>query len=216
MRVEQLTLAQERAEELYQECGEALKSHAAARHSEFIRELRKLYGQLRRKRKILDLPASFSKAGVFEDGSPRLALAKGYQKKAYFVKLEGGAGRFQRLISFNRWRRPNLKEDVDLPEGTFPGWPQNPGANGSFFWPIKQRIDTVAPDVPPRILMLIPKSHTLKPYHVLWEVENQEAWEESRPPKDPILLKRLTGPFWAVIGTWRLTKLERAVLRGRL
>jgi hypothetical protein len=215
MRLEQLTMAQERAEELYQECGEALKTHAAARRSEFTKELRKLYGQLRRKRKILNLPASFSKVGVFEDGNPRLALAPGYQEKAYFLKVKGGAGMFSRATSFDRWRNPRLHEDVTLPEGTFPAWPQHENAEG-IFWPLKQRIETVAPDVPPRILMLIPKSHTLKPYHVLWEVENQEAWEESRPPKDPILLKRLTGPFWAVIGTWRLTKLERAVLRGRL
>ena len=178
-------MAQKRAEELYQECKEALKSHAAARRSEFTQELKKLYGQLSRKRRILDLPASFSKAGVF-----------------------------RRATSFDRWKHPRLHEDVRLPEGTFPEWPQSPGV--TWFSPIKERIETLAPDVPPRILMLIPKSHTLKPYHILWEVESQEAWEETRVPKDPILLKKITLVFWVVIGTWNLTKLERAILRGRL
>lgn len=207
-------MAQERAQELYDECKEALKTHAAAKKSEFVKDLRSLYGQLSRKRKILDLPASFSKAGVFEDGSPRLALAPGNQEKAYLRKLQRGAGLFQRVTSFDRWKTPNLKEDVSLPEGTFPAWPQDPTVTWEMI--LKERINTVAPGVPPRILMLIPNSHTLKPYHVLWEVESQEAWEETRVPKDPILLKKITPVFWAVIGTWSLTKLERAVLRGRL
>jgi len=134
MKVEQLTMAQERAQELYQECREALKTHAAARKSEFIKDLRRLYGQLSRKRRILELPASFSKAAVFEDGSPRLALAPGNQEKAYFRKLQRGAGVFRRVTSFNRWKTPNLKEDVRLPEGTFPEWPHSPGVTWFSPW----------------------------------------------------------------------------------
>lgn len=45
-----------------------------------------------------------------------------------------------------------------------------------------------------------------------WEVEK---WKPV-PPRDPILVKRLTPNLFGVLATWNLTELERAIIRGRI
>ena len=45
---------------------------------------------------------------------------------------------------------------------------------------------------------------------ILWEAE----WETV--PRDPLLLRHLAGGLYAVMASWDLTPLERAVLKGRL
>jgi len=207
MEVEQLTIPREKAEEIYQESREALKHHAAAKKSQFLNDVRSLTNQLRRKRKILDIQLTFKKAGLNQEGDPKLAITRGDQAWAYFLKLKGGAGVFQFNSSRSqRWNK--LKPDITLPKGTFPEWPTT---EGTYSWIEKERRKTIRPGVPAKILNLIPKHHTLKAYHILWEAEKWEA-----VPKDPFLLKRITPVFYAVVGAWNLTKLERAVMRGRL
>jgi len=204
MEVEQLTIPREKAEEIYQESREALKHHAAAKKSQFLTDLRSLTNQLRRKRKILDIQLSFKKAGLNQEGDPKLAITRGDQAWAYFEKLRGGAGVFQfNTARTNRWQ--NLGKDIQLPKETFPEWPRDD------YWIKNPNRKTIKPGVPAKILNLIPSHHTLKTYHILWEAEKWEAI-----PKDPFLLKRITPIFYAVIGAWNLTKLERAVMRGRL
>lgn len=65
----------------------------------------------------------------------------------------------------------------------------------------------MVPSVP---VWLRPEGH-LSEYHILWEAE----WEVA-PPVDPILLKYVSGPMYAVIAQWDLTPVERAVLEGRI
>lgn len=213
MEVEQLTIPREKAEEIYQESREALKHHAAAKKSQFLKDLRSVTNQLRRKRKILDLEASIIKGGLLESKEPKLCIAPADQDIGYFRKLEKGAGVFRRRTGWRgrgQWRSPNLKDEFSFPQGTFPEWPTEPDRT----WRIhRENIEIITPAIPPKILLLIPKHHTLKGYHILWEVEK---WEPTRVPKDPILLKQVTAKLFAVIGTWNLTKLERAIMRGRL
>ena len=52
----------------------------------------------------------------------------------------------------------------------------------------------------------------LENYYILWEVEE---WKPV-PPKDPILLKRISPNLFAVIATWNLTKIEQAVMKGHI
>lgn len=56
---------------------------------------------------------------------------------------------------------------------------------------------------------LRPRSN-LQRYRVLWEAEWQAV-----PPKDPLLLSRLSGSLYVILAAWDLTELERAVLAGR-
>jgi hypothetical protein len=67
---------------------------------------------------------------------------------------------------------------------------------------------TIVPVIPPAHR---PRRNRLHLFHVLWEVE---SWTRV-PPKDPALLKWIGGDLWAVVATWDLTELERAVLAGR-
>ena len=55
-----------------------------------------------------------------------------------------------------------------------------------------------------------PKAMDLSRYFVLFEAEWQAI-----PPKDPLLLSRLSGSLYVILAAWDLTELERAVLAGR-
>lgn len=67
---------------------------------------------------------------------------------------------------------------------------------------------TIVPLIPPRHR---PKLRRLRNFHVLWEVER---WTDE-PPHDPALLRHIRGDLWAVLATWDLTDIERAVLAQR-
>jgi hypothetical protein len=66
----------------------------------------------------------------------------------------------------------------------------------------------IVPLVPPQHRPRRPK---LGRFHVLWEVER---WDHTAP-RDPALLRHIRGDLWAVVATWDLTELERAVLAQR-
>jgi hypothetical protein len=75
--------------------------------------------------------------------------------------------------------------------------------------PYRDGIQTSVPIIPPRFT---PQTG-LHNYHVLWEVEK---WDVVTPPKDPLLLKRVSPNVFGVLAAWDLTDVERAVLRGRI
>ncbi len=71
------------------------------------------------------------------------------------------------------------------------------------------RASTVVPIIPPQHRPRRPRR--LGRLHVLWEVE---SWTPE-PPRDPALIRHIRGDLWAVLATWDLTELERAVLAQR-
>jgi hypothetical protein len=107
--------------------------------------------------------------------------------------------------------RPARTTRFELPVGTFSGW--------SARWENNERIlvgrprgwseeaTAIVPTVP---AALRPKA-SLERFCILWEA----IWQRE-PPRDPMLLKPLGWPFFAVVAVWDLTELERAVLRGRI
>jgi hypothetical protein len=58
------------------------------------------------------------------------------------------------------------------------------------------------PLIPPRLR----PAGDLSNYHILWEAN----WQA--PPTDPLLLRHLSGPLYAVLACWDLTPIERAVM----
>jgi hypothetical protein len=129
---------------------------------------------------------------------PNLAVMRASEKWAWCSGIDrDGSVSFvgeQNLSWRNRRRR------VALPSGTFPRDDERP--RRSSFDALRAMVPLVPPPLRP--------AHDLGNYHILWEAE----WR-SVPPRDPALLKRLSGDLYAVIAVWDLTELERAVLAGR-
>lgn len=171
---------------------EALKT----RNDQHLNDLKKLYFQLSKGRKVIDIYEAFKFAGVNEKQEPRLAIVKADEKMVYFTKKENGSGKF----SHDNWSSWS-KLEVWLPEGTFPKFRKKKGENYSW-----NSIKTHTPIIPADKM---PKGK-LSGYYIFWEVEK---WDQV--PKDPMLLKRITKNLFIVFEIWNLTKLERALIKGR-
>jgi len=168
------------------------------RKDQMFEDLKKLYYQLSKGKKIIDIYEAFKFAGLNEKEEPRLAIACADLKIIQFEKRGNGAGRFEE----ESWG--GSKSDVDLPEGTFKNFKNKEGAT---FLADPIRIRTKVPIICGKN---IPNKGDLKKYFVLWEVEKWDI-----PVKDPFLLKRVTKNLFIVIDKWNLTKLEQALVSGR-
>lgn len=212
MNVEELTIPQKKAEAEFQALKQAFKQNTKLKRDEIRQDLKKAYGFLRHGRKIIDLQESFKKAGLNKDGSPKLAIVRADSRHVILTRSADGSARFWHdrglknttLRSWWRWRGD--KDDVTFPAGVFE-WHKNENGYGHK----TGNLMTVVPIIPAKILVKEVKV-LLKNFHILWEVEE---WKPI-PPKDPILLKRLTPNLYGILATWNLTKLERAIIRGRI
>lgn len=162
--------------------------------------LMQAYKHLARGTAVIDLQAAMVQAGSkLFDGCPvplpYLAIVASDATECFLSLERDGAARF----ASGRWAR-GKRNSVAFPAGTFPV------VTYQNFWQVSEHT-TLTPIIPPH---LRPK-HNLANYRTLWEVE---AWKKE-PPKDPMLLKPLGGMLYAVLATWDLTEMERAVLRGR-
>jgi len=165
--------------------------------------LMQAYKHLARGTAVIDLQAAMVQAGSkLFDGCPIplpcLAIVVSDAPECHLELGENGEAHF----ATGRWVTSRRK-CVRLPPGTFP----LAGADRRVFWQHNHKT-ALTPIIPPH---LRPK-HNLANYRTLWEVE---AWKPE-PPRDPMLLKPLGGMLYAVLATWDLTDMERAVLRGRL
>ena len=70
----------------------------------------------------------------------------------------------------------------------------------------ERRYRAVVPTIPP---WLRPAGDLTK-YHVLWDA----VWERAAPV-DPILLREIASPMYAVVAQWDLSEVERSVLGAR-
>lgn len=163
--------------------------------------LMQAYKHLARGTAVIDLQAAMTQAGSkLFDGCPIplpcLAIVASDAPECHLCLTSDGGATF----ATDRWVRGRQKV-TKFPAGTFPR------VTYPNFWQVNDH-STMTPIIPPH---LRPK-HDLGGYRTLWEVE---AWKKE-PPKDPMLLKPLGGMLYAVLATWDLTEMERAVLRGRI
>ena len=199
MKVEQIVIPKEEAEAEYRAYKQALLKHK----DRYVKDLKSICGHMRHGRAIIDLWTSLKKAGLNKDWDPRLAICNADSKNVMFEKLTGGGGRYFREnpnTLRNRWDRW-CSAGIRVPEGTF-DYPEG-------MWR-RRCVETIVPIIPAKFLNVL--RGKLQNYHLLWEVEE---WKPA-PARDPILLKKLTPNIFVVLATWNLTKLERAVIRGRL
>ncbi len=165
--------------------------------------LMQAYKHLARGSAVIDLQAAMTQAGSkLFDGCPIplpcLAIAPSDAAECHVELTRDGGARF----GSTRWAKAKTNS-VRFPAGTFP---EVVGRTVPFYQVNEHA--TLTPIIPPH---LRPK-HDLSGYQTLWEVEQ---WKQE-PPKDPMLLKPLGGMLYAVLATWDLSEMERAVLRGRI
>ena len=207
MQVEKLTIPKKEAKEQLEALKETFKQNYKLRKQELYYDMRKVYGHLTHGGKIIDLFATFKEIGVNENRNPKLAICRADSNYCYCYKDPIGSAVFS-IENTDTARKSKL--DVYLPADTFQWLPEN---ETHLSWDLR-RIKTVVPIIPPKILLKEIKV-LLRNFHILWEVE-KGAWKKERPPRDPILLRKLTPNLYGVLATWNLTKLERAIIRGRI
>lgn len=212
--VQTLTTTVAEARTLYEEYRTALKTHK----DQYLHDLKTVYGHMKHGRAVLDVWQAFRDTGLDANGDPKIAIAQSSAARVFMRKRQDGGAVF--TVREIPWRRgeglrngrgPNgtFKEDVVLPAGSFT-WPLEPPAPGRT-WQVVRRenLATTVPVVPAKFL----PASGLSNYYTLWEVEK---WDVLTPPRDPLLLRRVSPNTFVVLAAWELSEIERTVLRGRI
>jgi hypothetical protein len=152
---------------------------------------------------VIQLSKCMDRGGWFDNGMPRLAVARADATECHVTVQSGGHNPDRWGLTFADRRNDNSRgalvgAHVVRTHQAPPTMWTNRAWRGSCIVPI----------VPPRFR---PRRPRLSRCHVLWEVEK---WDPT-PPVDPALIRHIRGDLWAVLATWDLTELERAVLSGR-
>lgn len=154
--------------------------------------LEALYKSVSAGARVINILEAFRATGLNDAGEPKLALVEGDWKDVFFMLRGDGSGRFRRVSDF--WRE-NLKT-ISMPEGTF---------ERQLVRRVGEVISAPVPHVPPDVR---PNSH-LRNFHILFEVEK---WTTVEYPRDPFLLRHISGYLYVVVAEWELTELEASLL----
>jgi hypothetical protein len=156
------------------------------------------YRAARRGLAVISLSRAIGEGGYFEDGMPRIAVARA-DTTTCFCQWVDGRSRL-RFADNDGWRGDALvsRGHVHTTPSAVPE-----SIEQSYRWR-----EAPVPLVPPGCRPSRPRLANL---HVLWEVE---SWTVT-PSRDPALIKHIRGDLWAVLATWDLTDLELAVLAQR-
>lgn len=161
--------------------------------------IKQIYRELSLGKRVINVDEAIGDAGPNADGFPLLAIARADQKFCeLFTKWDSTRGNqivfgnLDKRIDKRRWLQPLYRVPDRALANEF-------AANRRL--PKYQR--AIVPTIPPNIRPF----GNLAKYWILFEAE----WKPI-PPVDPILLRRLSGPFFVVLAQWDLTEVERAVL----
>lgn len=188
MQFDFITMQKEKAKEKYKQHLEIIKKHK----TKALKEAKRMYYHLSKGRKLLDIWKVFENAGLNSDGNPRLAIAPANLEEIRFKKRNNRSSYFF-IEGRYSW---DEKWFYTLPKEIYPKWNE------------EGIISTKVPTVPAKH---IPKGK-LENYWILWDVK---TWDKLPDNKDPILLRQISDNVFVVIAKWNLTKLEKAILRGR-
>jgi hypothetical protein len=157
------------------------------------------YELIAKHKTVILLRATLVAGGEDEHHRPKLAIARADERAIDMTRWPSGRVDFN---GTNDWREKDYAEK-----------PWNSNRDKSFmelFGPVdfgrqgQVSATAILPHIPPGL-----RPDALERYHVLWEAD----WQR-KMPIDPALLRHLRGDLYAVIATWDLTELERAVLDG--
>lgn len=163
-------------------------------------------------KQVIDLLQTMKAAGIQPDTLyPRLAIARAHCSTCRVRMEQSGAVRF--YGDPPEWGRVPKSRTVEFPKDTLVPFKIDWHQNGQpRLW--EGRWVTWSPEAT-AIVPIVPASlhpgPALSNYHILWDA----VWKPE-PPRDPLLLKHLSGGLYAIVAHWDLSPLERAVLAGRL
>lgn len=190
MQVQTIDIPQHKARKLFLEYRNAVRE----RLTEEDQALMEGYRVLARGAKVINVITMMRNAGLDEQFRPKLAITRADAKECL---LRVDSGRARMALDYKAfWDARSTTSIINFPVGTFPF------ARGARF-----ECKALVPSVP---LRLRPKGD-LKRYHILWEAE----WGPIAPV-DPLLLRIIRWPLFAIVAQWDLTELERSILEGRL
>jgi len=209
MELEELEVERQEVETELTNIKTAIKEGYITRRTALARDLLAVYGHLKHGGKIVDIYKAFSKAGLDEDGHPKISIAPFNAKWCYLYKKRNGGAIFS-STNKDTWQIYAVKAngDIALPADTY-DWDSETQKKGT-------RWKCVSPIVPPRVLTIASAKLTPQHYHIIFEPEIWSKAKVPTPPRDPILGKMLTPNIFGVVATWDLTELERSIIRGRL
>ncbi len=172
--------------------------------------LRDTYRAMALGQRVLNLGSVLRTAGLNRKKLPVLAVGRADWKDVFLTYQNFHGQQF--LFSKNRHTSRNYRKDewedgaLSFSHMTF----------GSELSNEKWRDDNNYSRLPakamvPSVPAWLRPAGDLSDFHILWEAE----WEVA-PPVDPLLLKHISGPMYAVLAQWDLTGVERAVLEGRI
>lgn len=168
-------------------------------------EIRRAYKAIAEGKTVIRALESVTRAGLNEQGLPRLALGWAMAPAVRcFIRNDGQCemhtdGMHTPVIGSEQWRA--TRNYIQFPRGSFPDAAEK----------VRRYSSRGLALLPPIPLHLRPK-RGLANYHLLWEAE----WEPV-PPGDPMLLRRIgKGDLWLVVAAWDLTPVEQAALAARI
>lgn len=203
MELATLEMPVEEAKTAYQEYRHAKRSVRQAELNREDAEIARCYRELSKGKAVLDINQAFKDAGEDDRGLPRIAIARADDRRIR-LRRDWAQGTFQ-------MGPPDLLYHGNRRDGTYDGRRfqgamsvrPRPVINGHEQW--TATYEAIVPNIPPRFRPVAALSN----YHILFDAE----WRAVPvPPHDPALLKHLGGPLYAVLATWDLTPIERAVL----
>lgn len=198
MDTQNVVMSRSEARDLYRE----YKKHL--HYSQPIdREVMRAYQLLAQGRLVIKALDSIVKAGVNDDGLPKLAIAHATATDCRLQLSAAGAARFD---SRNVRVYKRHDDDTWISERAFFAFPRDsfPRPHRNQRWSARALVPLIPIHLRPR--------RGLASYHILWEAEWYNA-----VPGDPFLLRRIgKADLWAVVAMWDLTDVERAALATRL
>lgn len=160
-------------------------------------EIRRTYRLISEGKVIIQALESVARAGLDEDGWPKLAIARADQTKTICTISRDGSA----TMAPTSWiRRHNGVSTINFQwkAGTFTGRHDNRSWHAEAYLPL--------------IPIAVRPKRGIENYTVLWEAE----WT-GKVPFDPLLLRRIgRADLWLVVAAWELTEIERAALSTRV
>jgi hypothetical protein len=159
------------------------------------KEIQRTYQLIARGEVIIKALDAVVKAGVGEDGLPKLAICRADATTCFLDYRHDGGAR----MAMDQWPPENHRRRyLDFAPGSFPVPPPRKA------WRAQAMVPLIPIDIRPR--------RGIENYHVLFEA----IWAPM-PPSDPMLVRRIgEADLWVVVAAWELTEIERAVLAARV